>query len=237
MQNFEMSGYYNNKFDGLNPNMISRVRNTIIAGIKQDVHLLKMIVVVLDDDLIKYLNFGRYGFSEASGRLVSYLMSEFGKIIESHNERLPKKAIRKDGGPTIVWIQPPLHKNFANNHLRIKFAKVCDEMAQLHPNNVALALKKGWDEDDDHMYLQESRRYTHAGLGAYWQAVDRTIKYADNILLKKLARKPGEAKRQSKTFSRYHWHRDISSSSVHRREHCSKEEQRKMPTPPPKRRC
>ena len=38
--------------------------------------LPKWVVIVLDDDLLKYLNFNQYGISDALGRLINYIMME-----------------------------------------------------------------------------------------------------------------------------------------------------------------
>ena len=231
-QNYEITGYHN-KYLSTNPNMVSRICNTIIKGLKEQKYLPKLIVVVLDDDLIKYLNFNQYGFSYASRCLLSYIMIEFKRILEAHAEHLPKKAKHTDDAPKFVWIQPPLHRNFTNNTLHNKFAKVCDEMARIHPNNFTLELKKGWDEHDDHLYLKDYRCFTDAGLVAYWRAGDKTIKYADTILIKKINKKKRVSEKlQRKTFNPYHWHRDVSSPDGHRHKRYSREEHRHLPTPP-----
>ena len=91
--NYEVSGYNNNKFTSINPSMLSRISNTIIKGLQEKIHMPKMIVVVLDDDLVKFVNYYNYRFSDAIGRLLNYLMIEFECTIAAHIDNLPKKAI------------------------------------------------------------------------------------------------------------------------------------------------
>ena len=58
-QHYEITGYHNNKYLSTNPNMVSRICNTIIKCLKEQKYLPKLIVVVLDNDLIRYMNFNQ----------------------------------------------------------------------------------------------------------------------------------------------------------------------------------
>ena len=71
------------------------------------------------------------------------------------------------------------------------------------------------------LFVTESDCFTAQGYAAYWEAVDKTVKYCDTILIKKLqkqrsnpksARKqPGhrhkthEALRKQEHYDKYHW--------------------------------
>ena len=45
---------------------------------------------------------------------------------------------------------------------------------------ILLELKQIWDEYDSNLYSKERRRLTDQGYQTFWQAVDRTVKYAMN---------------------------------------------------------
>ena len=183
--NYEVQCYSNNKFTTLNPNMISRLRNLMTRAINEQILLPKFIVVVPDDDIIKYLNYSKFGMSEALGRLLNHIMVDYNHLLESQIEFLPRRSC-PNALPYIFWIQAPLHTNFSNNLARIKFNKSLETITQFHENIQALELKKGWEPENGNFYLLESRRFTADGLGAYWAAVDKTIRYADMIFIKKL---------------------------------------------------
>ena len=71
---FELFGYYNNKYTSANPNMVSRIRNQMVRAVKENILLPKFIVVVLDENLIKYMNYYEFGVLEAFGRLINHIM-------------------------------------------------------------------------------------------------------------------------------------------------------------------
>ena len=51
----------------------------------------------------------------------------------------------------------------------------------------ALQLKKTWMEDDSHLFNAEDKKFTDIGYKSYWNAVDKTVKFAHTLLLKKEA--------------------------------------------------
>ena len=67
MSNYKVTGYNNNKFLSVNQNMVSRLRNTIVTGFKEQTYAPKFVIIVLDDDLVKYVNFPHFGISDALG--------------------------------------------------------------------------------------------------------------------------------------------------------------------------
>ena len=52
----------------------------------------------------------------------------------------------------------------------------------MHANVYTLALKKVWDEKDKNLFMS---RFTAEGYKYYWEAVDKTIRYFDSVILKK----------------------------------------------------
>ena len=58
-------------------------------------------------------------------------------------------------------------------------------MAKLHNNVSTLALKKVWDSTNLKLFLKGSNRFTTSEFMAYWEAVDRTVRYFDSIVLLK----------------------------------------------------
>ena len=50
----------------------------------------------------------------------------------------------------------------------------------------SLKLKTIRDTEDSSIFLSSEQRFTASGYCTYWEAVDKTIKYADTILMKKI---------------------------------------------------
>ena len=115
-------------------------------------------------------------------------MTEHDKLISTQKEYLPMKA-KKHDYPHIVWIEAPEHVNFNNNLLRSKFNRSLHTAASFHDNCHVLELKKIWDGKDRTLYLSPESRFTADGYNCYWEAVDKTGKFADTILFKKLEKK------------------------------------------------
>ena len=186
---FDVTGFFNNNFSSDNPSVISRLSNLMQFAVSQDFHqkihpLPKLIVVVVENNLIQLFKDSGGVSSTSIACLVNHIMTEHERTITSFKENLPAKSIKQDY-PHILWICPPEHENFTDNSCRFKFAKCLEEVSRLHPNVSCLTLKKVWDPRNGNLYLKESQRFTSDGLDAYWDAIDRTVRYCDSVVLKK----------------------------------------------------
>ena len=180
--------------DGKVRDTISRFRNGLVDGINQEFLLPKIVVIVPDDDIINYLNYAETGVSKSIGRVLDWIMREHNRIIQSYKELLPMKA-KKSNYPQIVWIHAPTHDNFKNNIMRMKFNSAIDSTILFHENTWSLQLKKVWDPHSHSLFNKEGNKFTIEGIKAYWEAVDKTIRFLDTILLKRPV-KPKTPKRQ-----------------------------------------
>ena len=84
--------------------------------------------------------------------------------------------------PTFIWIEAPLHKNFNNNEARGRYNRALNTVAKLHDNMEVLQL----NSKDSSLYDHIDGVYTDKGWDSYWEAVDKTAKFADTILFKKI---------------------------------------------------
>ena len=233
-ENFDVYGFMNGKFDALNTNAISRMENALAKAINQHKLLPKFVVVVPDDDLIKFYNRKGYGISTALGRIVDSIMVEHDRLVTAYKEFLPEKC-KKEEYPHFIWILAPIHNNFANNSDRHKFNKCVERMAKFHKNTHALQLKKIWNLNNSNLFIRESRRFTTTGYNMYWEAVDRTVKYCDTILMKKVSwekAKSNVRKLNPSRGDRYRWSKNQHSSDGTME--AGNINRRKLPSPPPR---
>ena len=182
--NFEVIGFMSDSATSDDLTLISRLRNILVEAITKQVLLPKIIVFVPDDDIIVFLNYAEYGIFKCLGRIVNWIMREHNRIIESYKEYLPLKA-KKYSYTQLHWIQAPTHDNFNNNLMQQKFNYALSTQAQNHEHTWALQLKKVWDPHNHSLFKKEDNEYTVEGIKTYWEAVDKMLKYADTILLKK----------------------------------------------------
>ena len=120
----------------------------------------------------------------------------------------------------MVWIEAPTHCNFPDNNVREMFNRALGNSALYSENTWALRLKKIWDASDTSLFLQQQQRFTNEGYKTYWEAVDKTVRYADTILFKKVLKplKTGTASKNPKE-DKYHWHRP-EIEDYERHSHC-----------------
>ena len=117
-------------------------------------------------------------------------------LVKSYKVYLPKKASR-DKYPSILWIEPPLHKNFADNDRRLKFGACLSKTCKMFPGFTALQMRKIWSYDDANLFLKEQARFTVEGYTNYWLAVDCVVKLWDTFLQVKEERKDKKVVQQN----------------------------------------
>ena len=226
-ENFDVVGFISSKYSHYDQNAVSRMCNTMVKAVQDQVILPKWVIIVFDDDLIKYIS-GRNPFAPtmtAVSKVIDNIMKEHIKVLQIQKEYLPRKSQRR-GFPQLLWIEAPIHTSFDNNTDREKYNLCINDVAPLHENTYVLALKKIWDPDNLNLYHKDAWRFTAEGYKTYWSAVDKTIKYADTILLKKIQKK-NEPKTGSfeqvfwKSFNdqydQYHWRSDDYRHNKRRR--------------------
>ena len=196
-------------------------------------------MVVPDDNILCCLNDTTQDLTKGYGRLIKYVMTQHERDIASFKENIPAKA-RKANYPHILWIMLPMHTNFLNNDERFKFNRSLEDISKFHSGVTCLELKKVWDPKDGGLYSKG--RYTSDGFKAYWDAVDRTIRYCDSVMLKKrekFAKKQSwngqpeakqEANDQKDQANRFHWRNPNIKDDVRRFKNY-----RRLPSPPRRR--
>ena len=188
---FDVTGYSSNSY-GDNPSTIARFANllkkavsTVGAGKKLQ-PMPKIIVIVPDNDIIKCFSTcdATSGcLTKPFGMVINFIMTEYERGTSSYKEGLPSKA-KKDMYPYFLWILLPIHDKFSDNAERLKFNNSAEEMAKYHTNVKCLELKKVWDSHDGSLFSDEGR-FTSEGYRKYWDAVDKTVRYCDSVVLKK----------------------------------------------------
>ena len=229
---FDISGWSNNSFSN-NPSMISRLANLMKAATSSQQKgqklkpLPKLIVVVADDNIIETLSTApKEDMTKALGMLVNFVMTEHERGISSFKESLTAKS-RREEYPHIMWVLPPSHDKFKNNSERYKFGKAVEDACKFHTNISALELKKVWEPKDPS--LIEKERFTSIGYKKYWEAVDRTVRYCDAVVLKKKPKKFNKNGNCQK--DKYKWHNPKIVGDVKKFQ-----DFRRLPSPPPKQR-
>ena len=183
----------------------------IVNAVNSESFLPRAMIIVLDDDLINYLNINSFGMSVAYGRVLHYLFSEVNRLVAIKKDFLWMKS-KKSHYPEIIWVNPPFHRSFRNNTHRNKFSKALDATAAIYSDNWSLKLKCIWTSEGQDLFLADANRYTSNGLLTYWMAVDRTIKFWDTALSplnkmfkKKQTPRPQQGRPAMQRSSKFFW--------------------------------
>ena len=170
--NFTLKPFYTNNLD-LNRSILGRLRNTLVRAINEQWLLPRMILIILDDDVIESIKFRGKDLHILFEKMVKWLASEFNKLVEIHKEKLTPKAVRKDY-PTFICLTPPQNIKFRNNDLRALFARSTRNALMAYPGHISLQLKKIWEFKDSALF---ANYFTNIGFKNYWRSVDSAIQF------------------------------------------------------------
>ena len=105
------------------------------------------------------------------GTLMEWLLLEFDNALSTRIDQIPKKC--RDGNqlfPHFLWYGLPFNINCRDNQARICFNKTLEQIVPKFPNMSLILPKKGWDEFDRSVCLNDS--FTAKGIAMYWKAID-----------------------------------------------------------------
>ena len=177
-ENFDIE--YTLSMDPFRGNALSRICNGFIYSLQNYNTLPKIVVLVIEDDIINMINHDDFGITKIYTLTMQWLMADLKRIINKFNTFIPSKA---KGMPHFLWIIPTMHNLYPNNNKRKKFGVGLKAIAALHENTSALRLVQVWNPANSELYLSREERLTPQGLIAFWQAVDKTIHFCDTNVI------------------------------------------------------
>ena len=177
--NFDFEAHCNSRFNSANQNMILRLQNTLAGAFNKykDLPLPKYILVVLDDDLITFIDYKSTGVTDLLAKWINWLIAEFQDLIDKKKKSLPAKAKCAEQ-PCVYWCAAPLHNNFNHQHndLRRKLNTCMELIFKGNKNGMRLVkLKNRWDTADSSLVCND--KITDKGLDTYWNAIDASFKF------------------------------------------------------------
>ena len=93
-QQYDYTPFCNSRFASSNTNMVSRIQNSLASGfnkLKNGI-LPRYILVVLDDDLITFLDFKKDGAATLLGTWIEWLVKEFNILVKARLDQLPERC-------------------------------------------------------------------------------------------------------------------------------------------------
>ena len=104
---FKFTAFCNSRFHGSQTNMLARLQNTMASAINGSKNgmLPQYFVIVLDDDLVSYLNYKKEGAATMLGTWVEWLAREFSDLVKKRLDQLPIKCKKTE--PFLYWVTAP----------------------------------------------------------------------------------------------------------------------------------
>ena len=179
-RNFETTAIMTSKYKNNNSNILSRIRNAFVQTLKTCKALPKIVVVVVEDDLINFFGNSPVGANKLFGTAIDWLMTELTKTVDSFKEFIPFKA-KKDNYPHFLWIMPVINIGMEEEEckLRDKFNECLMTIAPSYKNTSALKLMQVWDTRNHNLFMPMMNRISKEGEIKLWRAIDKTIRYCD----------------------------------------------------------
>ena len=176
-ENFEVIAHCNSKYSSSQVNLLACLQNTLATAINhcKNGTLPKYIIIILDEDLIDYLNFPYEGAATLLGSWIQWLCKEFAALIDFRFNQLPLKCTKK-GKPFFYWVTAPTHSCFSkdNNNLRIKFNLALESVVR-GVDGMRVIRTKEWNPKDSNLAC--NNRFTELGLITYWHVIDSSFKF------------------------------------------------------------
>ena len=173
---FEIYTFCNSKYSCKNTNLLSHLQNTLVAALNEQFLLPEYIVVVLDDDIIEYLDYKKYGVSRLYGNWLEWILAEFNAAVTNQFQHLKAKA-KADDEPIIYWIAAANHKNFSDEDFSMhdKFNACLDAVVKLYDNIRVVKFREYWYFHKEELVVYNS--ITRQGFAAYWKSIDSAVSF------------------------------------------------------------
>ena len=146
---------------------------------------------------------------------MKWLMNQVRRIIATRKDQLPKKGLKSDY-PVIYWIEAPLHVNFNNNDVRKRYNEILEDLAGTMQNMRIMRMKKIWDPEDKHLFVNSSLIFTTEGIFRYWGSVDNALQFND--MMRNNAKGAKETTKWKGQQNKYKWRRPAVEPSERRDE-------------------
>ena len=146
--------------------------------------LPKWIVVFMENDLMKSINYTSFGVTKAYGMIIQYMMAQMDtawkRCIQS--DIVSSKRVNKYNWPFFIWVEPSLHYDHPDSHLRVKYIRSMYNAAQLYNNMIVLPPKQGWSYFQQDLIFNSN--LSPKGIKQLWLATENSIKFADTKLMR-----------------------------------------------------
>ena len=164
-----------------NENTTSRVHNALVQGLNEQNVMPRIIIMITDLDILRFLNFFGFGESHVIGEALNWLLINCERSIKSKHEEYRKKkpGALVAGEPKMIWLgipERPMYDHKFTPAIR-KFNCILADLVEKKENNEYLSISDhlGLTQANYHQFFKLSGR----GETSFWQAIDGAIEEFD----------------------------------------------------------
>ena len=171
---FEVLPFCSSKYSDKNTNVLSRILNSFIQALNTKHYLPVYMVVLLDHDLIQYLEYTKFKVASLYGLWIEYLSETLAEALQNRKSSLPKKA-KLSEETQVYWVEPVNQGNFdyVDQQTRDKFTHCLEANAKAFEPMRVLKIRDYWDCNDDNLVF--NNKLTKAGIAVYWKSLDASF--------------------------------------------------------------
>ena len=164
-----------------NENTTSRIHNALVQGLNEQNVMPRIIIMITDLDILRFLNFFSFGESHVIGEALNWLLINCEHSIESKHEEYRKKkpGALVAGEPKMIWLGIPERPMYDHNFTPAirKFNRILADLVEKKENNEYLSISDhlGPTQANYHQFFKLSGR----GETSFWRAIDSVIEEFD----------------------------------------------------------
>ena len=163
-------------------NVLSRIHNTFVEAINNRILFPKIILVVLDNDMVKKVTGTRIITEKIINDSMKYLIQETHELITDVRKQLPQKA-KKFKYPSVIWMTPPTHMNLTDNTKREQLSKSIETLVMRYNEMRFMRPISPWDFNTANLAPATASGYKFSGRGLvkYWQSINKAVQYWNTV--------------------------------------------------------
>ena len=157
----------------------TRIHNSLVQLLNDCANTPKMVVVILENDIIDYLEGEEKACIEIKyEHYLREIMADMINTCKQFASDLPNYA-KKEGWPKFVFIEPTLHMGYSDYHERKTFIEQMSTVSKEFDNVWVMQLKQIWEENNMNLFRSHEQIYTNEGISKLWKAIDRTVMFCN----------------------------------------------------------
>ena len=165
-------------------NVLARIFNSLVEGLnrnKGNDPLPRLLVVIPDADILKFINHYTYGVSAITGRCLNWLITNMDRVIEAKKEQLQKKKAGAVAAnePKIIWVKMLDTPNMTYSDLmacRKKYNAILDDILAQKRNHYVIDIN---DEMYHISHFLWSNTLNARGETRFWREIDQLLEAFD----------------------------------------------------------